>query len=71
MVDDFANTPKIVKELVSVADLKKKIEKDSANEWMAGAFDKMLSVRGSVTSQDAEVIKADGYIADGFSSLIN
>jgi len=71
VVDDFDNTPKIVKELVTVADLKKKIDQDSANEWMAGAFDKMMSVRGSVTSQDSEVSKADGFIADGFSSLIN
>jgi hypothetical protein len=71
VVDSFDNTPKIVKELVTVADLKKKIDQDPANEWMAGAFDKMLSVRGSVTSQDSEVAKADGFIADGFSSLIN
>jgi len=71
VVDDFSNTPKIVKELVSVGDLKKKISQDSANEWMAGAFEKMLSVRGAVTSQDSEISKADGFIADGFSSLIN
>jgi hypothetical protein len=49
VVDSFSNTPKIVKELVSVADLKRKIDQDQANEWMSGAFDKMLSVRGSVT----------------------
>lgn len=71
LADSFDNAPKIVKELVSVGDLKKKIAQDSANEWMAGAFDKLLSVRGSVTSQDSEVSKADGFIADGFSSLIN
>ena len=71
VVDSFDNSPKIVKELVTVADLKKKIDQDSANKWMAGAFDKMLSVRGSVTSQDSEIAKADGFIADGFSSLIN
>jgi len=69
--DSFENAPKIVKELVSVGDLKKKIDQDPANEWMAGAFEKMQSVRGSVTSQDAELAKADGFIADGFSSLIN
>jgi len=71
VVDDFANTPKIIKELVSVADLKKKINQDPTNEWMSGAFDHLLSVRGAVTSQDSEIAKADGYIADGFSSLIN
>lgn len=71
VVDHFDNTPKIIKELVSVADLKKKIEQDPANEWMSGAFDHLLSVRGSVTSQDSEIAKADGFIADGFSSLVN
>lgn len=71
LADSFDVAPKIVKELVSVGDLKKKIDQDPANEWMAGAFERMFSVRGSVTSQDSEIAKADGFIADGFSSLIN
>ncbi len=71
LADSFEDAPKIVKELVSVGDLKRKINQDTANEWMEGAFDLMLSVRGSVTSQDSEIAKADGFIADGFSSLIN
>lgn len=71
VADSFDNSPKIVKELVSVGDLKKKISQDPANEWMEGAFEKMMTIRGSVTSQDAELAKADGFIADGFSSLIN
>lgn len=69
VVDDFGKSPKIIKELVTVADLKKKIDQDPANEWMAGAFDKMINVRGSVNSQDAEIAKSDGYIADGFGSI--
>ena len=71
LADSFDVAPKIVKELVSVGDLKKRIEKDPSEAWLEGAFDKMLSVRGSVTSQDSEIDKADGFIADGFSSLIN
>jgi hypothetical protein len=71
VVDDFANTPKIIKELVSVADLKKRINQDPANEWLSGAFDKMINIRGTVTAQDSEIAKADGYIADGFSSIMH
>jgi len=71
VVDSFDDSPKIIKELVIVADLKKKIDQDPSNEWLEGAFEKMMTVRGSVLSQDAEVLKADGYIADGFSSITN
>jgi len=71
VVDNFDNSPKIVKELVSIGDLKKRIDQDPANEWMEGAFDDMLRVRGTVSSQDSEHDKAELFIADGFSSLTN
>jgi len=71
LADDFDNTPKIIKELVSIGDLKKRISTDPANIWMEGAFEKMMTVRGSIASQDSEFSKSDGYIADGFSSITN
>jgi hypothetical protein len=68
--ESFAKTPKIIKELVSIGDLKKRILEDpEENEWMRGAFDKMISVRGAINQLDAELSKTDAYQADGFSSF--
>lgn len=69
--ESFEKTPKIIKELVTVGDLKKRILEDPSNEWMSEAFDKMVHVRATVNGMDAEIDKADGYIADGFSSILH
>lgn len=71
VVDNFNDTPKIIKELVTVGDIEKRMAQDPTETWLRGAFDKMISVRGSVTSQDSEIAKGDGYIADGFSNITN
>ena len=71
VVDSFDDTPKIIKELVTMGDVKRLIEQDITNSWMQEAFDKMISVRGTVNAQDSEVSKGDGYVADGFSSINN
>jgi len=69
LAEDFAKTPKIIKELVTVGDLKKRIAQDPSNAWMEGAFTEMEAVRGHVSEMDSEFDKSDGFIADGFSSL--
>ena len=68
-VDDFACSPKIIKELVTIGDLKKRIESDAKNEYLEEAFDLQLNVRAAINSQDSEIQKSDGYIADGFGTI--
>ena len=67
LAPSFSQTPKIVKELVSLGDLKKSIDK--GEDWKREALEPMQRIRGHVSEQDSEIHKSDGYIADGFSSM--
>ena len=68
-VSDFTKTPKIVKEVITIGDLKRRIQNSPEDQYLVGALDKMLNVRATVSGMDSEIDKSDGYIADGFSSL--
>lgn len=71
-VDNFENTPKIIKELVSIGDVKKRIVQNPEDGWLEGALDEVLNNRRNAlsTAMDSELTKADGYIADGFGSIV-
>jgi hypothetical protein len=71
IADSFDKTPKIIKEVVTVGDLIKRVHEDPSQSWLLPAIEKMEAVRGNIVSADSEFDKSDGYIADGFSSLIN
>ena len=45
------------------------IDSDPSKKYMEGVFDKMMGARAAVTGSDATYNKADGYIADGFTSI--
>lgn len=66
---DFYKTPKIVKSLLTLGEVKRMIEDDPRNKHFADVFDKMLYSRANVMGNDATFTKADGFIADGFSSI--
>lgn len=72
-VSDFRTTPKIVKELVTVGDLKKKMTEEPESDWLEDAFDDLLKNRAKVLSagQSSELEKSDGYVADGFGSYLS
>ena len=66
----FSDTPKIVKEIVTLGDIKKRILNDPVNNaYLEPALDRMIEIRGKIAGLDSELDKADGYIADGFSSI--
>lgn len=73
VVDSFDNTPKIVKELVTIGDIKKRIMENPDAGWLEPALDEAMENRRTAmsTAMDSELTKADGYIADGFSSIVN
>lgn len=66
---DFYKTPKIVKSLLTLGEVKRMVEDDPRNKHFADVFDKMLYSRANVMGNDATFTKADGFIADGFSSI--
>lgn len=66
---DFLKTPKIIKTIKTLGEIKRMIKDDPAKENMQVILDKMLHARAAVRGSDATFNKAEGYIADGFSSI--
>ena len=68
-VKEFAKSPKIIRTLKSIGELKRDVESDPSNVAMAEAFDKMMRSRHSVASADVSGDKSSGFVADGFNSI--
>ncbi len=64
----FEKSPKIIRSIKTLGETKKMIEEDPTKEYMKGVFDKMMGARAAVKSSDTQH-KADGFIADGFTSI--
>ncbi len=64
----FEKSPKIIKSIKTLGEIKKMIEDDPTKEYMKGVFDKMMGARAYVQGADS-YDKADGFIADGFTSI--
>jgi len=64
----FEKAPKIIRSIKTLGEIKAMIENDPSNKYLEQIFGKMLSARASVRSSDSDY-KADGFIADGFSSI--
>lgn len=62
----FENTPKIIRSIVSLGDMKVMIEQ--GDDTYADVFDKVMHNRKTV-SMYTDFDKTEGYIADGFSSI--
>ena len=66
---DFYKTPKIIKSILTLGEIKRMIDKDpSKGHWQA-IIDKMVYSRAAIRSGDSSYNKADGFIADGFTSI--
>lgn len=67
---DFASSPKIIRSIQTLGDLKKMMEENPSNEYFKKVFDKMLGNRAAVTGYaDSDFYKNDSYIMDGFGTL--
>ena len=64
----FDKTPKIIKSIKTLGEIKKMLDEDPSNEYFQKVFDKMVANRQTVLSS-SEVDKSDGFVADGFSSI--
>lgn len=65
---EFEKTPKVIKSIKTLGEIKSMIEKDPSKKYMDGVFTKMMEARAAVRG-GGTYEKADGYIADGFSSI--
>ena len=66
---EFANTPKIVRSVLTLGEIQRKVEETIDNEYMSDIFSKMLGNRGSAKGNEVDIHKSEGFIADGFSSI--
>ena len=66
----FEKAPKIIKSIKTLGEIKKMIEEDPSKAYMSEVFNKMMGARAAVRgSGESTFAKADGYIADGFTSI--
>lgn len=64
----FEKSPKIIRAIVTLGEIKKLVENDPAKEFMSGVFSRMVDNRATVLSA-GDTDKGDGFIADGFSDI--
>lgn len=66
----FNHTPKIIKSIMTLGEVKKLIE-DTDNTSYQAVFDKMIYARNAVKGGDGDVSKGNAYTADGFTDIKN
>ncbi len=65
----FYKTPKIIKSILTLGEIKKMVDSNPKNAYLAGVLDKMVGARAAIRTSDATFDKSEGYVADGFSSI--
>lgn len=65
----FDKSPKIIKSIKSLGEIKRMIDADPKNKYLSEIFSKMLGARQTVASSDGHVDKGEGFVADGFSNI--
>lgn len=65
----FYKSPKIIKSVMTLGEIKRMVDSDPKNAYLKGVFDKMVGARAAIRTSDATFDKSEGYTADGFSSI--
>ena len=69
LASSFADSPKIVRTVLTTGELARKIDESTENEYLQGIFDKMMANRAAVSGNDVDIDKSAGFTADGFTNL--
>lgn len=70
VASDFYKTPKVIRSLLTMGEVKKIVEEDPSKEYMSRIFDRMIGTRNAIQGySDSDLHKNDGYIVDGFGSI--
>jgi hypothetical protein len=66
---DFYKTPKIIKSILTLGEVKRVVDNDPSKAHWNAIIERMMYARAAVRSSDGAYNKAEGFIADGFSSI--
>lgn len=67
---DFKKTPKIIRSLLTLGEVKKMVDEDPNKDFMKRIFDRMIGTRNAIQGySDSDLHKNDGFIVDGFGSI--
>jgi len=66
---DFKSTPKIVRSLKTLGELKRLIDENPTNNFYKKVLERSLAARTTVLNSGDERYKDDGFVADGFSNI--
>jgi len=67
---NFSSSPKVIRSILTLGEIKGMIESNPENEYMQAVFDKMLGSRSAVSGySDSDLHKNDGFMVDGFGSI--
>ena len=70
VASDFYSSPKIIRSILTLGEIKGMIEADASNEYMSQIFDKMMGSRQAVSGySDSDLHKNDGFMVDGFGTI--
>jgi hypothetical protein len=65
----FENSPKIIRSIKSLGEIKRMIDADPSNSYLKEVLDKMMGARKAVRSSEGHIDKGEGFTADGFSNI--
>ena len=65
----FEKSPKIIKSMLTLGEIKRMVDEDPANRYMEEVFSKMLVARGAIRGGSDTWAKSEGFVADGFGSI--
>lgn len=70
VASDFKSTPKIIRSLVTLGEIKRMIESSAANDYMKAAFERIRGSRQAISAySDSDLYKNDGFMVDGFGTI--
>lgn len=70
VASEFKKSPKIIRSLLTLGEVKKMVEDNPEKEYMSKVFDRMIGTRNAIQGySDSDLHKNDGFVVDGFGSI--
>ena len=67
---EFKKSPKIIRSLLTLGEVKKMVDENPDKEYMSKVFDRMIGTRNAIQGySDSDLHKNDGFVVDGFGSI--
>jgi hypothetical protein len=70
VASEFKKSPKIIRSLLTLGEVKKMVDENPEKEYMSKVFDRMIGTRNAIQGySDSDLHKNDGFVVDGFGSI--